>query len=152
MVRVGAEPEESVVERGGDGRCECFERAERLGRRLRLHPGAMYLYRRDGEWRVLADIDHVYHRCEAGLMRNIRELKRLLDPAAPLVGALAIGKAYDDDIYLFTTRRREPARWPRGLEGLRVAVIEADPDYVEKNSSHMELASPDIIRKALHDI
>ena len=31
--------------------------------KFKLHPGSLFLYLKDGRIRVLADIDHVFHKC-----------------------------------------------------------------------------------------
>jgi hypothetical protein len=35
-----------------------------------FHPGSIFLYFKDGKLKVLADIDHVYHKCRDGLIDN----------------------------------------------------------------------------------
>jgi len=40
----------------------------------RLHSGAIYLYIKHGRICALADMDHVFDRCEHGLIENIRFL------------------------------------------------------------------------------
>jgi hypothetical protein len=73
------------------------------GGKLTLHPGAIYLYFKDGILKVLADIDHVYHRCEKGLKDNIRFLYKTFNDLKSIGYDVAIvGKAYDDDLILLT--------------------------------------------------
>jgi len=31
--------------------------------KFKIHPGSLFLYLKDGRIRVLADIDHVFHKC-----------------------------------------------------------------------------------------
>jgi len=49
--------------------CECYSSllsSLKSGRKFKLHPGLLFLYFRDGGLRVLADIDHVFHKCMMG--------------------------------------------------------------------------------------
>jgi hypothetical protein len=43
-----------------------------------FHPGSIHLYFKDGGLRVLANIDHVYHKCREGLIDNISFLYRMI--------------------------------------------------------------------------
>jgi len=81
--------------------CPCF-----MGMPTRLHVGAMYVFMHTDPPTVLADIDHVYYKCRNGLVFNI---KALVDIARSVESinmgkVLVIGKAYDDDLYLYLTK------------------------------------------------
>jgi len=117
-------------------------------RPLKLHPGALYVYKVDGEWRALADIDHVYHKCREGLIGNIRELARIFEVVKQMgIKAVIVGKAYDDDLYLYA---RDVRRGTVMLNGLNIRVSEApEISFFERMESYMDRVSPDILGEAL---
>ena len=116
-------------------------------RPLKLHPGALYVYKVDGEWRALADIDHVYHKCREGLIGNIRELMRVFEAATQTgIKAVIVGKAYDDDLYLYA---RDARRERVVLNGLNIRVSEApEISFFERTVSYMDRVSPGFVKAA----
>jgi len=52
-----------------EAQCECYSSllsSLKSSGKFKLHPGSLFLYFRDGGLRVLADIDHVFHKCMMG--------------------------------------------------------------------------------------
>jgi len=71
-----------------------------------FHPGSIFLYVKDGELRVLGDIDHVYHKCREGLIDNIGFLYRMMcELKSKGYNVVVIGKAFDDDLYVYVSGR-----------------------------------------------
>ena len=110
---VGDEVGENVVlENGVDASeatlkdtCPCF-RHRIIKTPTRLHVGAMYVFMHTDPPTVLADIDHVYYKCREGLLSNIKALVNIARSVEDVImgRVLVIGKAYDDDLYLYLTR------------------------------------------------
>jgi len=74
--------------------------------KFKLHPGSFSLYFRDGGLRVLADIDHVFHKCMRGLKENIVFLDGVFNYLRSRGYYVAVvGKAFDDDLYDAYVRR-----------------------------------------------
>jgi len=67
--------------------------------KFKLHPGAVYLYLKDGKIRVSADMDYVYQNCRRGLIQNIRFLYRMFnDFRSSGYDVVIVEKAYDDSL------------------------------------------------------
>ena len=115
----------------------------------RLHAGALYLYTKHGEIYALADMDHVYEDCKHGLIENIKFLYRMMvDLRARGLKVFAVGKAYDDDLYVWLYDR---SRGELEYQGMKVIVFEA-PKTVEdfrKFSYGLQTVSPNLVMKAL---
>lgn len=160
------EPQESRVETAETRaesevwRCEvCGEPSGPFTfQRLRLHPGAVKLYRKNFEWSARADMDHVYNRCRKGLMENLKFLKRLYDDLhyymyyRKRVGGgrfeiIGVGKAYDDTLYIYGV-----GRFPQEFKGFRVGYVEIeDVEALERFHSHLEPVPEDVIEEALRE-
>jgi len=77
---------------------------------FKLHAGALWLYRdASGNLKALADIDHVYHECEHGLMENVKALKKIFELLDKRFGlrVFAVGKDYDDDLHIHVLNTNE---------------------------------------------
>ncbi len=142
--------EDAAREEDDAGRCElCGEPDGPLSsKRLRLHAGALTLYLRGGRWAARADIDHVYHRCRKGLVENIRFLKRLYDYVCVRGSngkVLGVGKAYDDDLYIYGV-----GRFPESFEGLRLRHIETETmDWFDRLHHYLDPVPEEVLREAL---
>jgi hypothetical protein len=91
---------------------------------FRLHGGAMCLWVDGGAVRVRADVDHVYHKCVEGLKENIVFLYGvLMDLKARGYDVLAVGKAYDDDLYAWITTVPNPASCMIDYKGFTVKLL-----------------------------
>jgi len=74
--------------------------------RYTLHAGSIFLYVKDGKQKVLADIDHVYHKCREGLIDNIVFLYRMMcELKSKGYNVLVVGKSFDDDLYVYVSDR-----------------------------------------------
>jgi len=118
----------------------------------RLHSGAIYLYTKHGRICALADMDHVFDRCEHGLIENIRFLYRMMmGLRARGFRVFAVGKAYDDDLYAWIHDDVE-----EGLEydGLEVVVFRAPPtvEDFERFSYGLQAVSLGVVDEALRDL
>ena len=117
----------------------------------RLHGGSIYLYTKYGRLYALADMDHVYDDCKHGLIENIRFLYRIMaDLKARDLKVFAVGKAYDDDLYVWLY---DKSRGALEYQGLRVVVFEA-PKTVEdfkKFSYGLQTVSPSLVEEALRE-
>jgi len=71
-----------------------------------FHPGSISLYIKNGKLRVLADIDHAYHKCKEGLIDNICFLYRMMCELKSMgYNVVVVGKAFDDDLYVYISGR-----------------------------------------------
>jgi hypothetical protein len=74
--------------------------------RYTLHLGSIFLYVKDGELKVLADIDHVYYKCREGLIDNIGLLyKMICELKSKGYNVVVVGKAFDDGLYAYVSGR-----------------------------------------------
>jgi len=91
---------------------------------LRFHTGAVGLYRDEaGGFKVTADMSHVYHKCEHGLIENIRVLKMVCDYfLSKGYGVYAVKKSFDDGIFVFATGKR------RKDAGGLITITDAPPE------------------------
>jgi hypothetical protein len=169
-----------------DGRSEVYKRAEEATRNkfyewfgirdnaccehgrinFKLHAGALWLYRdASGKLKALADIDHVYHECEHGLVENLIALKKifeLLDERSGL-GVFAVGKDYDDDLHIHilnvnektNIRRIEKEFEEMGLEACVTVLKNTDLDELvesfENDFKYMQAVGPDVLQRALDE-
>ena len=133
---------------------------------LKLHAGALWLYRdASGNLKALADIDHVYHICESGLIENIRALKKifgLLDERSGL-GVFAVGKDYDDDLHIHILNVNEKTNIrliekefeEMGLEACVTVIKNTDLDELvesfENDFKYMQAVGPDVLQRALDE-
>ena len=117
----------------------------------RLHAGALYLYTKHGRIYALADMDHVYEDCKHRLIENIRFLYRMMvDLRARGLKVFAVGKAYDDDLYVWLY---DKSRGELEYQGMKVIVFEA-PKTVEgfkKFSYGLQSVSPSLVEEALRE-
>ena len=94
-------------------------------------------------------MDHVYDDCKHGLIENIRFLYRMMvDFRARGLKVFAVGKAYDDDLYVWLYDR---SRGELEYQGMKVIVFEA-PKTVEdfrKFSYGLQTVSPSLVMEAL---
>ena len=122
---------------------------------LRLHIGSLYLYRKGGEWRAVADMDHVYDKCRSGLVRNIRALKRLFDHASRQADVFAVGKAADDSLYVHYVGSGSVSSLPPEFHGLTVSASKWEKGYDEAAEEFRQMqlfmqdVSGDVIEEAL---
>ena len=70
-----------------------------------FHPGSISLYFKDGEPRVLADIDLVHHKCREGLIDNIGFLYGIMCELKSTGYNVVVSKAFDDDLYVYVSSR-----------------------------------------------
>jgi hypothetical protein len=133
---------------------------------FKLHAGALWLYRdASGKLKALADIDHVYHECEHGLVENLIALKKifeLLDERSGL-GVFAVGKDYDDDLHIHilnvnektNIRRIEKEFEEMGLEACVTVLKNTDLDELvesfENDFKYMQAVGPDVLQRALDE-
>jgi len=118
----------------------------------RLHSGAIYLYAKHGRLYALADIDHVFDRCEHGLVENIRFLYRMMAGLrARGLRVFAVGKAYDDDLYAWVY---DDAGDDLEYDGLEVVVFKAPAtvEDFERFSYGLQAVSSSVVDEALRDL
>ena len=118
----------------------------------RLHGGAIYLYTKHGRLYALADMDHVFDRCEHGLVENIRFLYRMMmGLRARGLRVLAVGKAYDDDLYAWI---HDDAGDDLEHDGLEVVVFKAPAtvEDFERFRYGLQAVSPSVVDEALRDL
>jgi hypothetical protein len=176
--------EDSVQKKGGQS--EAYKQAEEATRNkfyewfgvrdnaccehgrinFKLHAGALWLYRdASGKLKALADIDHVYHECEHGLVENLIALKKifeLLDERSGL-GVFAIGKDYDDDLHIHILNVNEKTNIrliekefeEMGLEACVTVLKNTDLDELveslENDFKYMQAVGPDVLQRALDE-
>ena len=132
------------IETGKCGFCRLW------GKWFKLHPGAIYLYVRDGEIRVSADMDYVYKNCRKGLRDNIRFLYRMFkDFKASGYDVVIVGKAYDDDLKAYI--RDEIGRIMTRYNGLNVWIVSGFSDIkgFEERIHYMKDVDGDVISEAI---
>jgi len=135
----------SSVEVEGCGYCMLRDEG-----RYKLHPGALYLYYKDGELKAIADLDHVYGKCREGLKENIRFLHGVLrDLKSRGFDAVVVGKAFDDDLYAWV-KSGEPGK-KLDYEGFSILLSRfvASVDEFEKMNWYMERVDDDIVLEAI---
>ena len=135
----------------GNAEFEGCEYCRLRGRgKFKLYPGSIFLYFKDGRLRVLADIDHVYHKCREGLKENIVFLYRMFKDLRSIGFDVAVvSKAYDDDLYAYvrgSVKEREVEYY-----GLCVGVIgmSSSIEEFEKMNWYMEMVDDDIVLEAI---
>jgi hypothetical protein len=125
-------------------------------KRLRLHPGAVRLYRDNClRWSARADMDHIYNRCRKGLIENLRFLKTFYEemlyyrgrPKGGKFDLVGVGKAYDDSLYIYGV-----GKFPQEYEGFRVNYVEAeDVEALERFHSYLEPVPEDVLEEAFSE-
>jgi hypothetical protein len=71
-----------------------------------FHPGSISLYLKDGKTRVLADIDHLHHKCREGLIDNIGFLYGMMcELKSTGYNVIVVGKVFNDDLYIYVSGR-----------------------------------------------
>jgi hypothetical protein len=131
---------------------------------FKLHAGALWLYQdASGNLKALADIDHVYHECEHGLMENIKALKKILGLLDERFGlkVFAVGKDYDDDLHIHVLNINEKTNVrliekefeEMGLEVYVTILKNTDLDELverfENDFKYMQAVGPDVLQRAL---
>jgi len=112
-----------------------------------FHPGSIFLYVKDGELKALADIDHVYHKCREGLIDNIGFLYNMMcELKSNGYNVVAIGKAFDDDLYIYV--RGEVEEDTVKYYGLDVRVINSGIEEFEEMNYYMDRVDGIIVCEA----
>jgi len=115
-----------------------------------FHPGAVSLYVKDGKLKVLADIDHVYHKCREGLIDNICFLYRMMcELRSKGYNVVVIGKAFDDDLYVYVSDR--PSENKIFYKGFTLKVLDniKSIDSFEKMNWYMQIVNDETIMEAI---
>jgi hypothetical protein len=130
---------------------------------LRLHTGALELYRAEaGVFKAKGDLDHVYHRCEVGLINNIRALKMIFEYfASHGLNVYAVSKSFDDNVSVLAIAEKAYSRTaiinrgPPEIRGLKILVetrvgsyAEAVKDF-ERYTYYMQVVDGDVLHRAL---
>jgi hypothetical protein len=179
------ETQEEPVQRG-DKPSEVYKRAEEATREkfcewfgvrdntcckhgeinFKLHAGALWLYQdASGNIKALADIDHVYHECEHGLMENIKALKKIFELLDERFGlrVFAVGKDYDDDLHIHVLNINEKTNVrliekefeEMGLEACVTVLKNTNLDELvesfENDFKYMQAVGPDVLQRALDE-
>jgi hypothetical protein len=98
--------EEETVEESDTKPCKCNYCILKEMKKYIFHPGSIFLYFKDGELRVLGDIDHVYHKCRESLIDNIGFLYRMMcELKSTGYNVVVVRKAFDDDLYVYVVDR-----------------------------------------------
>jgi hypothetical protein len=116
-----------------------------------FHPGAVSLYVKDGKLKVLADIDHVYHKCREGLIDNIGFLYRMMcELKSKGYNVVVVGKAFDDDLYVYASDRpSEDKIFYRGFT-LKVLNNLKSIEGFEKMNWYMQSVDDETVREAVN--
>jgi len=97
-------------------------------------------------------MDHVFDRCEHGQVENIRFLyKMMAGLRARGFRVLAVGKAYDGDLYAWVY---DDAGDDLEYDGLEVIVFRAPPtvEDFERLSYGLQEVSPSVVDEVLRDL
>jgi len=115
-----------------------------------FHPGSIFLYVKDGKLKALADIDHVYHKCREGLIDNIGFLyKMMCELRSKGYNVVVIGKAFDDDLYVYASDR--PSENKIFYKGFTLKVLDNfnSIEGFEKMSWYMQYVDDEAVREAV---
>jgi hypothetical protein len=115
-----------------------------------FHPGAVSLYVKDGKLKVLADIDHVYYKCREGLIDNIGFLYSMMcELKSNGYNVVVIGKAFDDDLYVYVSDR--PSENKIFYKGFILKVLDNfnNVEGFEKMNWYMQNVDDEIVREAV---
>jgi hypothetical protein len=115
-----------------------------------FHPGSIFLYVKDGELKVLADIDHVYYKCREGLIDNIGFLYSMMcELRSKGYNVVVVGKAFDDDLYVYASDR--PSENKIFYKGFTLKVLDNfnSIDSFEKMNWYMQIVNDETIMEAI---
>jgi len=118
-----------------------------MGKKLKLHPGSLFLFMDVGV-RVYADIDHVFYNCREGLIQNIRFLYDVFKHFSGMgLRVVAVGKAFDDDLYLYLSNRYHGRA---NYRDFTVSVFDnTSPEEFKRIHDYMQIVDGGIIKEAL---
>jgi hypothetical protein len=103
--------------------------------------------------KALADIDHVHHKCREGMIDNISFLYSMMcELRSKGYNVLVVGKAFDDDLYVYVVDRVEEEKIV--YNGLDVKVIGGfnNIDDFEKMSWYTQVVGEETVMETIREM